>query len=182
MGAMLVLLAFPFELLGTKFLWWTWHDTDPLLTDRVYGVPFHVLFYHLCFGFAFNAAHHSLRRCENVGWKHLVILANLPSFLQLVACRRLLRRWPLEARVGLLCFDAAGYGILCRRLSHSGLPRALSLAQGRPRSKSSGGAVAASESPWPLTINWLAQVAFGLNAGLAVLLVWMADREKGEQV
>jgi hypothetical protein len=62
MGALLVALVFPFELLGAKFLWWTWHDTDPLLITRVYGVPVHALFYHFFFGFAFNAAHHTLRR------------------------------------------------------------------------------------------------------------------------
>jgi hypothetical protein len=62
MGALLVVLAFPFELVGPKFLWWTWHDTDPLLADRMMGVPIHALFYYFFFGFAFNCVHHILRR------------------------------------------------------------------------------------------------------------------------
>ncbi|CAI5743169.1 unnamed protein product [Peronospora destructor] len=44
MGSLMLLLVFPFELLGTKFLWWMWHDTDPFLADRLMGVPCHSLF------------------------------------------------------------------------------------------------------------------------------------------
>lgn len=66
MGVLVVLLAFPFELLGSKFLWWTWHDTDPLLEDRFYGVPYHTLFYYFFFGMAFVCAHHTLRRCIGI--------------------------------------------------------------------------------------------------------------------
>ncbi|RLN70148.1 hypothetical protein BBJ28_00022253 [Nothophytophthora sp. Chile5] len=67
MGTLLVLLAFPFELLGTKFLWWTWHDTDPLLADRLMGVPCHVLFYYFFFAFGFLCVHHILRSLLLVG-------------------------------------------------------------------------------------------------------------------
>lgn len=73
MGVLTVLLAFPFELLGAKFLWWTWHDTDPLIQDRFYGVPFHILFYHFFFSMAFLAAHHTLRR--SVGCRRCVVMS-----------------------------------------------------------------------------------------------------------
>ena len=33
------LLDVPFDILGIKFLWWTWHDTDPNIFDRSYYVP-----------------------------------------------------------------------------------------------------------------------------------------------
>lgn len=62
MGTLLMLIALPFELLGGKFLWWTWHDTDPQLAARVYGVPLHSLFYYFFFGLGFNSSHHILRR------------------------------------------------------------------------------------------------------------------------
>ncbi|KAE9040412.1 hypothetical protein PR003_g1421 [Phytophthora rubi] len=67
MGSLMVMLAFPFELLGTKFLWWTWHDSDPLLADRLMGVPCHVLFYYFFFAFAFDCVHHILRSTWLVG-------------------------------------------------------------------------------------------------------------------
>ena len=34
-----LLLDVPFDILGVKFLWWTWHDTDPNIFDRSYSVP-----------------------------------------------------------------------------------------------------------------------------------------------
>ncbi|KAG2523296.1 hypothetical protein BBO99_00004530 [Phytophthora kernoviae] len=67
MGSLMVLLVFPFELLGSKFLWWTWHDTDPLLADRLMGVPCHALFYYYSFSFGFLCAHHILRSVWLVG-------------------------------------------------------------------------------------------------------------------
>ncbi|TDH69036.1 hypothetical protein CCR75_004755 [Bremia lactucae] len=76
MGLLMLLLAFPFELLGTKFLWWTWHDTDPLLAVRLIGVPCHALFYTYFFAIAFLGVHHILRSTlilgeyyEEVHWK-----------------------------------------------------------------------------------------------------------------
>ncbi|KAG7397165.1 hypothetical protein PHYBOEH_001159 [Phytophthora boehmeriae] len=67
MGSLVVLLVFPFELLGSKFLWWTWHDTDPMLADRLMGVPCHALFYYYFFAFGFLSAHHVLRSVWLVG-------------------------------------------------------------------------------------------------------------------
>ncbi|CAI5702186.1 unnamed protein product [Peronospora effusa] len=61
MGSLMLMLLFPIELLGTKFLWWTWHDTDPLLADRLMGVPCHLLFYNYFFAFAFLCVHFILR-------------------------------------------------------------------------------------------------------------------------
>ena len=34
-----LLLDIPFDILGIKLLWWTWHDTDPNIFDRSYNVP-----------------------------------------------------------------------------------------------------------------------------------------------
>ncbi len=34
-----LLLDIPFDILGIKLIWWTWHDTDPNIFDRTYSVP-----------------------------------------------------------------------------------------------------------------------------------------------
>ncbi|CEG47846.1 uncharacterized protein PHALS_05176 [Plasmopara halstedii] len=76
MGFLIIMLTFPFEMMGTKFLWWTWHDTDPLLHSRIMGIPCHVLFYYYFFAFAFLSVHHILCstwlvdvKYSNVHWK-----------------------------------------------------------------------------------------------------------------
>lgn len=33
------LLDVPLDILGIKYLWWTWHDTDPNIFDRSFHVP-----------------------------------------------------------------------------------------------------------------------------------------------
>jgi hypothetical protein len=29
----------PYDIVGVKFLWWTWHDTDSSISQRIFGVP-----------------------------------------------------------------------------------------------------------------------------------------------
>jgi hypothetical protein len=29
----------PYDIVGAKFLWWTWHDTDPAIANRILGAP-----------------------------------------------------------------------------------------------------------------------------------------------
>lgn len=29
----------PYDIVGAKFLWWTWHDTDPAIANRLLGAP-----------------------------------------------------------------------------------------------------------------------------------------------
>lgn len=33
-GLSAVMLLIPYRILGTKLLWWTWHDTDPTIKER----------------------------------------------------------------------------------------------------------------------------------------------------
>ena len=42
-GLGVVLLDLPFDIMGVKLLWWTFHDTDPNLYDRFYWVPWNTL-------------------------------------------------------------------------------------------------------------------------------------------
>lgn len=49
-----VLIDFPFDIMGIKLLWWTWHDTDPNIFDRHYNVPWTSYLYHMTFASAFS--------------------------------------------------------------------------------------------------------------------------------
>lgn len=44
-----VLIDFPYDIMGIKMVWWTWHDTDPNLFDRHYWVPWTSYFFHMAF-------------------------------------------------------------------------------------------------------------------------------------
>lgn len=43
----------PYDMMGIKLLWWTWHDTDPNIYDRHYWVPWTSYIFHLSFGSTF---------------------------------------------------------------------------------------------------------------------------------
>ena len=38
-GVIAELIYAPYDIVGNKFLWWTWHDTDSSIAARVFGVP-----------------------------------------------------------------------------------------------------------------------------------------------
>ncbi|MXY02166.1 MAG: hypothetical protein F4190_00800 [Acidimicrobiales bacterium] len=38
-GLIACLLYAPYDIVGAKFLWWTWHDTDPAIAERLLGAP-----------------------------------------------------------------------------------------------------------------------------------------------
>jgi hypothetical protein len=38
-GVGVLLLKIPFQIIGSKLLWWTWHINDPIFADKIYGVP-----------------------------------------------------------------------------------------------------------------------------------------------
>lgn len=52
-----------YDLLGQKFLWWTWHDTDASIAERWLGVPFGSTMWTLmhCFCFYFILHHVALK-------------------------------------------------------------------------------------------------------------------------
>ncbi|KAK3091698.1 hypothetical protein FSP39_021965 [Pinctada imbricata] len=61
-GVSVVLLDIPFDILGIKFLWWTWHDTDPNVYDRHYWVPWTSYYFHATFACGFTFAFHGIRK------------------------------------------------------------------------------------------------------------------------
>ncbi|XP_050548863.1 uncharacterized protein LOC126910377 isoform X2 [Daktulosphaira vitifoliae] len=46
-GLNVLLLDIPFDMIGVKFIHWTWHDTDPNIFDRVYLVPCTSYFFYM---------------------------------------------------------------------------------------------------------------------------------------
>ncbi|XP_031574568.1 uncharacterized protein LOC116308317 [Actinia tenebrosa] len=57
-----VLLDFPFDIMGIKLLWWTWHDTDPNIFDRHYWVPWTSYIFHMSFASSVAFIFHGMRR------------------------------------------------------------------------------------------------------------------------
>lgn len=52
-GLAVVLLDIPFDIIGIKLLFWTWHDTDPNIFDRNYWVPWTSYYFHSAFASSF---------------------------------------------------------------------------------------------------------------------------------
>uniref|UniRef100_A0A914C0X7 DUF7802 domain-containing protein n=1 Tax=Acrobeloides nanus TaxID=290746 RepID=A0A914C0X7_9BILA len=48
-----VMLDMPYDIMGIKLLWWTWHDTDPNIYDRMYWVPWNSYYFHASFACSF---------------------------------------------------------------------------------------------------------------------------------
>ncbi|KAG1686835.1 hypothetical protein GQR58_008558 [Nymphon striatum] len=48
-GLCVVLIDLPIDIIGIKQLWWTWHDTDPNIFDRMYWVPWTSYYFHAAF-------------------------------------------------------------------------------------------------------------------------------------
>lgn len=57
-GLTVVMLDLPYDILGIKNLFWTWHDTDPNIYDRHYWVPWTSYYFHASFACSFTAVFH----------------------------------------------------------------------------------------------------------------------------
>ncbi|ETV93883.1 hypothetical protein, variant [Aphanomyces invadans] len=62
-------LVFPAELLGSKLLWWTWHDTDPTVEDRFLNVPYSILASHAYSAASFHLCLEFLRSRMTIGFE-----------------------------------------------------------------------------------------------------------------
>lgn len=58
-GLTVVMLDLPYDILGIKNLFWTWHDTDPNIYDRHYWVPWTSYYFHATFACSFTAVFHA---------------------------------------------------------------------------------------------------------------------------
>lgn len=52
-GLNVFLIDLPYDIMGVKFVHWTWHDTDPNLADRTYWVPWTSYYFHMVFSASF---------------------------------------------------------------------------------------------------------------------------------
>ena len=43
----------PWDVVGARLIWWTWHDTDLLIGNRLIGVPCASTVWQLCFCFCY---------------------------------------------------------------------------------------------------------------------------------
>lgn len=62
MGLLVVLFDLPYDIMGIKLLWWTWHDTDANIRDRHYWVPWTSYYFHMTFACAFSLLYNRTRR------------------------------------------------------------------------------------------------------------------------
>lgn len=53
-GLVACLFYAPYDIVGAKFLWWTWHDTDPTIGARILGAPISSSLWVLTFVGAFG--------------------------------------------------------------------------------------------------------------------------------
>ncbi|KAK0051004.1 hypothetical protein Bpfe_019524 [Biomphalaria pfeifferi] len=67
-GLTALLMDIPFDIMGVKNLWWTWHDDDPNIYDRHYDVPWTSYYFHASFAAAFTLIFFGVRRffCKTV--------------------------------------------------------------------------------------------------------------------
>lgn len=79
-GLAACLLYAPYDIVGVKFLWWTWHDTDGVIAERILGAPASSSLWVLTFTGAFAFLVDALLREREVSWRRFGV------GLILVAC------------------------------------------------------------------------------------------------
>ncbi len=91
LGGLLALLFYaPYDIVGAKFLWWTWHDTDLPIATRILGAPCSSTLWVLTFVGAFNwLLDTSLRKDPEATerrtfWVGLAKVAGLTTLLMMV--------------------------------------------------------------------------------------------------
>lgn len=52
-GLNVLAIDLPYDIVGVKFIHWTWHDTDPNILDRTLWVPWTSYYFHLTFSACF---------------------------------------------------------------------------------------------------------------------------------
>jgi hypothetical protein len=84
----------PYDIVGAKFLWWTWHDTDMPIAHRLLGAPVGSSMWVITFVFAFSLlVATALRKDPAVSGKTfakgIALTAGLSSLLMMVQMRPL---------------------------------------------------------------------------------------------
>ena len=72
-GLVACLLYAPYDIVGAKFIWWTWHDSDELIAQRLFGAPVSSSLWVLTFTGAFALLIGRVLRVPDVSWKRIAI-------------------------------------------------------------------------------------------------------------
>lgn len=69
-GLLAILFYAPYDAIGVRFLWWTWHDSDPPIAERLLGVPIGSTLWVILFAGSFSwlLARAGLRPGRTLGW------------------------------------------------------------------------------------------------------------------
>ena len=82
-GLAACLLYAPYDIVGAKFLWWTWHDTDSAIAARILGAPASSSLWVLTFTGSFALLGGVLLRDGEASWRRfgvgLILLACLTT-------------------------------------------------------------------------------------------------------
>lgn len=70
-GLVACLLYAPYDIVGAKFIWWTWHDSDSLIAQRILGAPTSSSLWVLTFTGAFALLISRVLRPKEISWKRL---------------------------------------------------------------------------------------------------------------
>ena len=71
-GLVACLLYAPYDIVGAKFLWWTWHDTDPAIAERLFGAPLSSSLWVLTFTGAFALLVDLVLRAKSVTHRRFI--------------------------------------------------------------------------------------------------------------
>lgn len=88
-GLLAMIFYAPYDITGAKYLWWTWHDTDPPILTRILGAPTSSSLWILTFVGAFaGLLDFNLRRDPEVSAatfaKALAMIAGLTTLVMMV--------------------------------------------------------------------------------------------------
>ena len=86
-GLLACIFYAPYDIVGAKFLWWTWHDTDATIAARLFGVPVSSSLWVLTFSGAFallvDIALRNREITRGVFLKGVALVAGLPTITML---------------------------------------------------------------------------------------------------
>ena len=72
----------PWDVVGARLIWWTWHDTDLLIGNRLLGVPCASTVWQLCFCFCYcGVMRVAIEGADKEDTKALTVWQNLRAFV-----------------------------------------------------------------------------------------------------
>jgi hypothetical protein len=121
----------PYDIVGAKFLWWTWHDTDPPIANRILGAPIGSTMWVVTFVASFSwllgratDRDPKVSRATLAKGLGLVCLSTPLMMLQMTALQQLDRGVPGVRGLVLIALVFAGLALAAAREASPEPPRA----------------------------------------------------------